>query len=106
MILVGFLNIALVGSVIGIAIAVFHDKGKRRIFMGVVCAAVTIAMYVAPLEAMVTHFIDRSFLFFSFPFSCIFLHSVLNYNVTKDKHCVSRKVFGCRAGTIHVVPRR
>ncbi|KAI8548153.1 hypothetical protein RHMOL_Rhmol07G0250000 [Rhododendron molle] len=53
MILVGFLNIALVGSVIGIAIAVFDDEGKRRIFMGVVCAAVTIAMYVAPLEAMV-----------------------------------------------------
>ncbi|XP_052180574.1 bidirectional sugar transporter SWEET16-like [Diospyros lotus] len=51
-ILVGVVNIAFVGSVIGLALAVFHGS-QRRTFMGFLCATVTIVMYAAPLKAMV-----------------------------------------------------
>ncbi|XP_057465784.1 bidirectional sugar transporter SWEET16-like [Actinidia eriantha] len=52
LILVAIWNIAFVGLVIGVAIAVFHKKCDQKIFMGALCATITIAMYAAPLKAM------------------------------------------------------
>lgn len=51
--LVAILNVGFLGAVIVVALLAIH--GNLRItFVGILCAALTIGMYAAPLSAMVS----------------------------------------------------
>ncbi|CAK9147320.1 unnamed protein product, partial [Ilex paraguariensis] len=53
LVFVAILNIAFPGSVIVVTLLAFHGSA-RRTFIGIFCAAVTVAMYAAPLSVMRT----------------------------------------------------
>ncbi|CAK9147319.1 unnamed protein product [Ilex paraguariensis] len=54
LVFVAILNIAFPGSVIVVTLLAFHGSA-RRTFIGIFCAAVTVAMYAAPLSVMVAN---------------------------------------------------
>ena len=51
--LVGLFNVVFYGSVIGATLLAMHGS-LRLTFVGILCVALTIAMYASPLAAMVT----------------------------------------------------
>ncbi|KAM3704753.1 hypothetical protein ACB098_03G029100 [Castanea mollissima] len=51
---VAILNVGLPGSVIAITLLAIHDNSTQLIFVGILCAGLTIAMYASPLSSMRT----------------------------------------------------
>ncbi|XP_050277722.1 bidirectional sugar transporter SWEET17-like [Quercus robur] len=51
---VAVLNVGLPGSVIAITLLAIHDNSTQLIFVGILCAGLTIAMYASPLSSMRT----------------------------------------------------
>ncbi|XP_065627840.1 bidirectional sugar transporter SWEET17-like [Quercus suber] len=47
-------NVGLPGSVIAITLLAIHDNSIQLIFVGILCAGITIAMYASPLSSMRT----------------------------------------------------